>query len=128
MLIGTPEKKFTHAEPVYVDKEPINALSEFYGIYSNTQIWKDNCSAKPETSQDGSTNVVWTCDYSGSNLPPPDVLCEYMYNGVCGSFENRALSKYLSHSCTVKGDKFYFNVAVAADGKSLEQLIATLIS
>lgn len=128
MLIGTPEKEFVYAEPVYKDKEPIDALSEFYGIYSNAQIWKDNCSASPIISEDGLTNVLWTCEYSGLNLPPPDVLCDYVFRSINGSFKNDLISKYLTHSCSVKGDKFYLNVAVFANGKSLKQLVATLIS
>ncbi|XP_037045257.1 uncharacterized protein LOC119080792 [Bradysia coprophila] len=126
MLIGTPDKEFIDAVPVYQDKDPIDVLSQFYGIYSNTQVWKDNCSAKPGVSQDGLKNIVWTCEYSGSNLPPPDVLCDYMITSINGSFDNSLLNKSVTHSCTVKGEKFYFNLV--ANDKSLKQLILTLIS
>lgn len=108
LLIGTPEKRFINAEPFY--ENPIDGIIDIFEIYSNTQVWEDNCLAKPGISRDGRKTVVWTCKYRGPNLPPKDVLCNYIYAYINGGTGKDILGDTATHSCSIKGDKFYLNL------------------
>lgn len=110
LLIGTPEKRFINAKPVYKGKDPIDGIIEVYEIYSNAQVWDDKCLAKGGISKDGRKSIVWTCEYSGSNLPPQDVLCNYIYTYINGGDGNDIIGNTATHTCSVKGDKFYLNL------------------
>ncbi|KAJ6642426.1 hypothetical protein Bhyg_07374 [Pseudolycoriella hygida] len=110
LLIGTPDKVFINAQPVYQGKDPIDGIIEMYETYSNIQLWHNNCMAKAGITKDGRKSVVWTCTYKGSNLPPLDVLCDYMYASICKGSGKDILGKSVTHACRLQGDNFYFDL------------------
>lgn len=114
LLIGTPEQRFVNAAPVYQEKDPIDGIVDFFGNYSNAQVWNDNCLARPGITNDGRKNVIWICKYTGANLPPPNVLCDYIFAYINGGAGNDILGKSATHTCRVKGDKFYLGLVANA--------------
>lgn len=111
MIIGTPDKTFINATPVYKGRAPIDGIIDVFQIYSNAQVWSDRCLAKFGINEAGYKHILWTCDYSGYGLSQKDELCDYIYdyvNGGSGGYN--ILGDTVTHQCTVVGNKFYIDV------------------
>lgn len=109
LIIGSPQPKFIGQRPVYEDKKPIDSLIEVFRIYGNAQVWDDNCFGLPGVNEEGFKRVLWTCKYSGDNLPNPGDLCEYIFNYVNGG-DGNILNNSATHCCSVIHDRFYLDV------------------
>lgn len=109
LIIGSPQPEFIGKKAVYKDKKPIDALVEVFQIYGNAQVWGDNCIGKPGVNHEGFKRVLFTCKYSGANLPHPSDLCEYIFSYVNGG-DGNILSNTVDHFCSVYENKFYLDV------------------
>lgn len=113
LIIGSQHSEFIGRKPFYQGKKPIDSLIEVYEIYGNAQVWDGECFAKVGVNDKGFKRVLWTCKYSGNNLPRPDKLCDSIYDYINGG-DGNILDNSVTRKCDVKGDKFFLEVVAKA--------------
>lgn len=112
-------------KPVYELIEPIDALTEIYGTYTNTHVWDDNCHSKSGVTEDKLKYMKFICNYTGNDLPSKDELCEYIYSYIDGG-DGELLGNTVTHTCTVEDDLFCLDIVAKNESGEKMQLQKTL--